>query len=105
MGTASSAREQYQAARNEVLSLVKELVSDLEKGSKLLDLLQTGLIPQAGLSLDSAVAGYQVNKLDFLTLLDTRLTLSNFEKEYYRALGDYQTSLAKLEWVIGAPVH
>src|SRR3990172_6995660 len=76
-----SVREQYQAARNEVLSLVKELVSDLEKGSKLIDLLQTGLIPQAGLSLDSAVSGYQVNKVDFLTLLDNRLTLFNFEKE------------------------
>lgn len=97
-----AAREQYQAARNEVLSLVKELVSDIEKGSKLIDLLQTGLIPQARLSLDSAVAGYQVGKVDFLTLLDNRLTLFNFEKEYYRALGEYQTSLARLEWVIGA---
>jgi outer membrane protein TolC len=101
----NSAREQYQAARNEVLSLVKELASELEKGNKLIDLLQTGLIPQAQLSLDSAVAGYQVNKVDFLTLLDNRLALFNFEKEYYRALRDYQTSLARLEWVIGAPVN
>jgi cobalt-zinc-cadmium efflux system outer membrane protein len=100
-----AAREQYQAARNEVLSLVKELVSDLEKGNKLIDLLQTGLVPQARLSLDSAVSGYQVNKIDFLTLLDNRLTLFNLEKEYYRALGDYQISLAKLEWVVGVPVH
>ncbi len=99
-----SAREQYQAARNEVLSLVKELVSDIEKGSKLIELLQTGLIPQAQLSLDSAVAGYQVGKVDFLTLLDNRLTLFNFEKEYYRALGEYQASLARLEWVIGASI-
>ncbi len=99
-----SAREQYQAARNEVLSLVKELVSDIEKGIKLIELLQTGLIPQAQLSLDSAVAGYQVGKVDFLTLLDNRLTLFNFEKEYYRALGEYQASLARLEWVIGASI-
>ena len=100
----NSAREQYQAARNEVLSLVKQMVSDIEKGSKLIDLLQTGLIPQAQLSLDSAVAGYQVNKVDFLTLLDNRLTLFNFEKEYYRALGEYRASLARLEWVIGASI-
>jgi len=100
-----SAREQYQAVRNEVLSLVKELAADLEKGSKLIDLYQTGLIPQARLSLDSAIAGYQVNRVDFLTLLDNRLTLFNFEKEYYRVLGEYQTSLAKLEWVIGTPIN
>jgi len=100
-----AAREQYQAARNEVLSLVKELVSDLEKGNKLIELLQTGLIPQARLSLDSAVAGYQVGKVDFLTLLDNRVTLFNFEKEYYRALGEYESSLARLEWVVGVSVH
>ncbi|MDE2179425.1 MAG: TolC family protein [candidate division NC10 bacterium] len=100
----NSVREQYQAARNEVVSMVKELVADVEKGGKLIDLLETGLIPQARLSLDSAVAGYQVGKVDFLTLLDNRLTLFNFEKEYYRTLGEYQTSLARLEWVVGAPV-
>ncbi len=101
----NSAREQYQAARNEVASMVKELAADIEKGRKLIDLLETGLIPQARLSLDSAVAGYQVGKVDFLTLLDNRVTLFNFEKEYYRTMGEYQTSLARLEWVVGAPVH
>lgn len=98
----NSAREQYQAAKNEVFSMVKELVADIEKGRKLIDLLETGLIPQAKLSLDSAVIGYQVGKIDFLTLLDGRLTLFNFEREYYRTLGEYQTSLARLEWVVGA---
>ncbi|HWQ68483.1 MAG TPA: TolC family protein [Patescibacteria group bacterium] len=101
----NSAREQYQAARNEVASMVKELVADIEKGRKLIDLLETGLIPQARLSLDSAVSGYQVGKVDFLTLLDNRVTLFNFEKEYYRTMGEYQMSLARLEWVVGAPVH
>ncbi len=101
----NSAKEQYQATRNEVFSMVKELVADIEKGHKLIDLIETGLIPQARLSLDSAVAGYQVGKVDFLTLLDSRLTLFNFEKEYYRTLGEYQISLARLEWVVGARLH
>ena len=101
----NSAKEQYQATRNEVFSMVKELVADIEKGHKLIDLIETGLIPQARLSLDSAVAGYQVGKVDFLTLLDNRLTLFNFEKEYYRTLGEYQISLARLEWVVGARLH
>ncbi len=96
------AREQHQAAKNEVFSMVKELVADIEKGRKLIDLLESGLLPQARLSLDSAVAGYQVGKIDFLTLLDGRVTLFNFEKEYYRTLGEYQAGLARLEWVIGA---
>lgn len=101
----NSAKEQYQAARNEVVSMVQELTADIEKGRKLIDLLETGLIPQARLSLDSAVAGYQVGRVDFLTLLDNRLALFNFEKEYYRTVGEYHTSLARMEWVIGAPVQ
>jgi outer membrane protein TolC len=96
------AREQHQAAKNEVFSMVKELVADIEKGHKLIDLLETGLLPQSRLSLDSAVSGYQVGKVDFLTMLDSRLTLFNVEKEYYRTMGEYQTSLARLEWVVGA---
>lgn len=85
--------------------MVQELTADIEKGRKLIDLLETGLIPQARLSLDSAVAGYQVGRVDFLTLLDNRLALFNFEKEYYRTVGEYHTSLARMEWVIGAPVQ
>lgn len=99
-----SAREQYQAARNDVLSLVGELMADVEKGSRLIDLLQNGLIPQGSLVLDSAIAGYQVDKVDFLTMLDNQVTLFNFEKEYYRVLAEYEGNLARLEWVVGAPV-
>ena len=42
-----------------------------------------------------------MNKVDFLTLLDNRTTLFNYEHEYYDSLADYQVKKAQLEALIG----
>jgi hypothetical protein len=51
--------------------------------------------------LQSALAGYQVNKVDFLNLLDSRMTLFNYERELYDSLADYQMKRAQLEALVG----
>jgi hypothetical protein len=38
----------------------------------------------------------------FLALLDSRLTLFNYERDYYDSLADYQIRLAQLEATVGA---
>ena len=52
-----------------------------------MELYKTGIIPQAEQSLESATIGYRVNKVDFLTLLDSRMTLFNYEREFYESHG------------------
>jgi outer membrane protein TolC len=37
---------------------------------RLLSLYSTTIVPQSSLALESAIAGYEVAKIDFLTLLD-----------------------------------
>ena len=64
---------------------------------KLVELYQTGIIPQSTLSLESAISGYQVGNIDFLTLLNNLITLFNFELEYYKQLTEYQKALARIE--------
>ncbi len=64
---------------------------------KLVELYQTGIIPQSTLSLESAISGYQVGNIDFLTLLNNLITLFNFELEYYQQLTEYQKALARIE--------
>ncbi|WP_136513314.1 TolC family protein [Geomonas edaphica] len=99
------------AARNTISSGINDLLAQMERRRKLVDLYTTGIIPQAEQSLESAVIGYRVNKVDFLTLLDNRVTLFNYEREYYDSMADYQMKLAQLEALVGrdlssaAPVH
>jgi outer membrane protein TolC len=39
--------------------------------------------------------------VDFLDLLDSRMTLFNYERELYDSLADYQMKRAQLEALVG----
>ncbi|WP_224956333.1 TolC family protein [Geomonas subterranea] len=95
------ASEELSGARNTISSGINDLLAQMERRKKLIDLYTTGIIPQAEQSLESAVIGYRVNKVDFLTLLDNRVTLFNYEREYYDSMADYQMKLAQLEALVG----
>jgi outer membrane protein TolC len=95
------AQAEHTAAKNEIFYRIKDLTAKEEKQKALIDLYKTGIIPQANQSLDSAIAGYRVNKVDFLTLLDNRLTVYNYEIFYHQTLADYEKNLAELEEVTG----
>lgn len=90
---------------NSIAGRIADLLARLERQAQLASLYKTGIIPQAEQSLESATIGYQVNKVDFLALLDSRMTLFNYERNYYESLADYQMSLAELEAVVGAELQ
>ena len=66
-----------------------------------LELYKTGIIPQASLQIKSAMSSYRVNKADFMTLLDSQMTLYKYELEYHQALTEYEKNVAGLGAVIG----
>ena len=51
--------------------------------------------------MESAIAGYQVGKVDFLTLLDNLVTLLNYELSYYEQLTNEAKAAAALEPLVG----
>jgi outer membrane protein TolC len=75
------ATEELNGLRNSIDSGISDLLAKLERREKLVNLYKTGIIPQAEQSLESATIGYRVNKVDFLSLLDSRVTLFNYERE------------------------
>ena len=97
----NAATEQYNTLKNDIYFEVSDLYTQIEQNSELLPLFAEGIIPQASQSLQSAISGYQVNKVDFLTLLDNQLTLFNYEMDYYRVLSEYRQQISRLEWVVG----
>ncbi len=94
-------REQYNAMRNNVFFNIRDIMARIEKHDEEIDLFKTGLIPQSRSSLESAISGYTVNKVDFLTLVDNQITLFNYEIDYYRAITNYENTLAELEAAVG----
>ncbi|TYP93599.1 Outer membrane protein TolC [Fodinibius salinus] len=97
----SSMEYRYQNVANSVEQMLQQSLTNLEKNRRLIDLYQTGIIPQAEKSLESSMAGYQNNKVDFLSLLDSELTLFQFRLDYHRFVADYQKAVAEIEALTG----
>ena len=87
--------------RNEIQFMITDMTSMIERGERQLELYQTGIIPQASLQINSAMSAYRVNKADFMTLLDSQMTLYKYELEYHQALTEYEKNVANLEAVVG----
>ena len=95
------ATEELNSLKNSINAGISDLLAQLERRRRLAELYKTGIIPQAEQSLESATIGYRVNRVDFLTLLDSRMTLFNYEREYFDSLADYQMKRAQLEALVG----
>jgi outer membrane protein TolC len=93
----------YETAKNELLYMVADLGSMAQRLERQIELYTTGIIPQAGLQIQTAMSAYMVNRADFMTLLDSRMRLYSYELEYHQALTEYEKNLAALESVVGKP--
>lgn len=92
---------EYDNTKQQILLQIQQLHIDIGAHREEAALFRTAMIPQADQSLTSAMAGYQVDKVDFLTLLNNQVTRFDFEIEYYRHLTEYERSLARLEAAVG----
>jgi outer membrane protein TolC len=95
------AEAQYQAMKNEVLFMIADMGSMIQRGERQLELYKTGIIPQANLQIHSALSAYGVNKADFMTLLDSQMTLYKYELEYHQALTEHEKNAASLGAAVG----
>jgi outer membrane protein TolC len=95
------ARAEYSALKNDIFLRIKSLLAEIDSHEKRAELLNSGLIPQSRLSLDSALSAYRVNKVNFLTLVNSQLTLYNYELDYNRVITEHEIKLAELESVVG----
>ncbi len=92
---------QYRAMKNEILFMVTDMITMVQRVERQIDLYKTGIIPQANLQINSAMSAYRVNKADFMTLLDSQMTLYKYELEYHQALTEFEKNVANLGATVG----
>jgi len=95
---------QYRAMKNEVLFMITDMASMIQRGERQIELYKTGILPQTSLQINSAMSSYRVNKADFMTLLDSQMTLYKYELEYHQALTEYEKNVASLGAAIGKQI-
>lgn len=97
----NQATDMYQAQLNEVSSQLRQQVAKAEQSLKSARLYESGILPGARLAVESSLAAYRVNRVDFLTLLDSQMTVLNYEISYASALSNYNIALAEIELLTG----
>lgn len=95
------ARRQLEDFGNRVDMTIQDYFAQLEKNRDLEQLFATGIIPQAQQTFDASLAAYQVGKVEFLSLLDSLMTLYRYQLDHQRALSDYLRNIAQIEAAVG----
>jgi len=79
---------------NKVRSQITQGYNDYQRAKDQVVLFETGIVPQARQTVASMLAGYQVNKVDFLNLVRSQITLFEYETQYWKAFTEANQSLA-----------
>jgi outer membrane protein TolC len=104
LASLAGAREDLAAARQDILFQVKDAFVQTQRAERLITILRDAIIPQSTLALQAAQAGYAVGKVDFLTLLNSLLTLQENQLELHSEMVAHEQAVAKLEALTGGPL-
>ena len=86
---------------NNVRSQISQSCSNYQQAKEQFVLYETGIVPQARQTVASMLAAYQVNKVDFLNVIRSQMTLFDYETQYWKAFTEAQQALAGLTAAVG----
>ena len=89
------------AMRAETRGKIGESYAALSRARTLAQLYRTTVLPQAEATVTSALSAYRVGSVDFMTLLDDRMTVNKYRQELYVLDADQGKAWAELEMLIG----
>ena len=78
-----------------------EAYADLRRSRNLIALYRGTVIPQAEATVSSALAAYRVGSVDFMTLLDNRMSVNRYRQELHTLEAEEGKAWAELEMVTG----
>jgi outer membrane protein TolC len=99
--TLEAAQLRRQGNLNQSLAELSESMTGLEVAQRLESLVTTGLMPQAELNLNAALAGYETGRVDFAAVLDAHRQLRRARLDLVKARADQQVRLAEIEKLVG----
>ncbi len=94
-------RYSFRDSVNGVNAQISQASADFRQSKEQFQLFATGIIPQAQQTVDSMLSGYQVNKVDFLNLVRSQITLLSYKSLYWKSLTAANQALARLVAAVG----
>jgi outer membrane protein TolC len=94
-------RAEYRSHRAALRDGLRARFADLERADEEIALIERGLLPQARQSLESSRSAYEVDEVDFLSLIDSQVRLLEAQLRLERAIADRRAAYAAVEWTVG----
>lgn len=94
-------REMHRAQTAEVLAALDTQLATVEQSRRSGELIESGLLPQSRLAVESSLAAYRVGRVDFATLLDNQMIVYTYELERVRATAAQAKAHAEIDFLIG----
>ena len=92
-----AARREREAGGLDAAGEVSGAIAEAFRARRVLDAVESTLIPQARSTLDAASASYGAGQAEFITLLDDAVDLLELEKERHRQRAALGRALARIE--------
>ena len=89
------------AMRAETRGKLGEAYASLTRARSLARLYRTTVLPQSEAAVASALAAYRVGSVDFMTLLDGRMTVNEYRQQLHALEADEGKAWAELEMLTG----
>jgi outer membrane protein TolC len=94
-------RAELMTMRAETQAAVVEAHSSVVRARNVAALYRSTILPQAEAAVASALAAYRVGAVDFMTLLDNRMSLNRYRTELVSLEGDEGKAWGDLEMLLG----
>ena len=95
------ARARYDALTSSLRLMVQDAWVRASSAASRAELLRSSVIPQAKHALEAAQVGYQGDRGDLLTVIDSQRAAVDAQLAYYGALADFERARADLERAVG----
>ena len=95
------AEAELASMRADTRGSVADAYAKLVRARNLTALYRTTILPQAEATVASALAAYRVGSVDFMTLLDDRMTVNEYTQELFALEGEQGKAWAELEMLLG----
>jgi len=89
------------AMRADTRARATEAFASLTRARHLAALYRTTVIPQSEATVASSLAAYRVGGVDFMTLLDNRMTVNTYRQELFALDAEQGKAWADLEMLVG----
>lgn len=95
------ARQERAMIQNQIRLTLADALARLDRLGKRAELYSAGLIPQAEQSLEASLAAYRAGRAEYMTVLDSQMSLFEYNRDYFEAITEHQMQRALIEEAVG----